>query len=122
MRPGPPCEMRIVGRLNLFSSSALETVWRAIPSPRRVIIDLGTATDIDAAGRDALHTFLRTREAGSRAAISLEGAGMILSGAFPSGEPVYPTRNEAIAALGDLSDMSKSTVEIVEQTGVNSAN
>ena len=112
---GPPYRMRIVGRLNLFSSSALDKTWRAIPPPRRIVFDLGSATEIDAPGRDALLTLLRTRAAGARAVISLEGSSEASARPFLSTPGVYANKKEALAALGDISDTPQWLGDIVEQ-------
>ena len=112
---GPPYRMRIVGRLNLFSSSALDKTWRAIPPPRRVILDLGPTTDIDAPGWDALVKFLLNKAAGARAVMSLEGLSEASARPFLSTPGVYPNKKKALAALGDISDTPQWLGDIVEQ-------
>ncbi len=112
---GPPYAVRVVGRLNLFASSALDKVWRTTPSPRRVIFDLGSATDIDAPGREALLRFLRKKESSAKAVISLEGLKPELARFFLTYPDVYPDRKAALAALGDLSDTPPWTAEIVDK-------
>jgi anti-anti-sigma factor len=110
---GSPFTVEIVGRLDLFASSALEKAWKALPPPRRVLFDLHRATEISDAGRDALLALLANSEEEARAAISVEGLGQeqILGGrslfgmkAFPIEPPVYSSRASALAALGDVSD------------------
>ena len=112
---GPPYTLRVVGRLDLFSSSALDKVWRAIPKPRRVIVDLGQATDIDSPGAGAVRIFLGKKEPGAKAAISLEGLNHELASKFPAAPDVYPHMKSALVALGDVSDTALWLAEIVEQ-------
>lgn len=102
--PGPPYMVRIVGRLNLFASAALDKVWRAIPSPRRVIFDFYTATDIDIPGQNALLAFLRRKESIAKVAILVEGLNEVLVAGFGSGSEVCGDRQACLVALGDLSD------------------
>jgi anti-sigma B factor antagonist len=52
----------IIGRLDLFASEALERVWRTVPPPRRIVLDLRQTTEWSRRGLDALHG-LRGREA-----------------------------------------------------------
>ena len=111
---GPPYTVRIVGRLNLFSSSALDKTWRVIPPPRRVIFDLRSVTDVDTPGRDALLTFLLKKEAGAKAAISLGGLNCAFSDAFLLVRDAYPDKERALAALGDVSDTPEWLGEFVE--------
>jgi anti-anti-sigma factor len=110
-----PYILRIVGRLNLFASAALDKVWRAIPSPRRVIFDLRAATNIDAPGWEALLRFLRKKESSAKAVISLEGRKPENARFFLTYPDVYPDRKAALAALGDLSDTPPWTAEIVDK-------
>jgi len=71
--PGPPVSLCVVGRLDLFSSRAVEIALRAIPVPRLAAIDLGRTTEISEGGRDALLTLLASTEKGDRVVVSLEG-------------------------------------------------
>src|SRR5215469_470250 len=101
---GKPYIVRVVGRLNLFSSAALDKTWRAIPLPRRVIFDLALATDIDGPGARALLTFLGKKESSAKAAVSLEGLKETLSSSFLGASDVYPEKRGALAALGTVGD------------------
>src|SRR5262245_2925430 len=38
LRRGVPITLRVVGRLDLFTSAVFEKLWRSVPSPRRLII------------------------------------------------------------------------------------
>jgi|SRR5271157_2825196 len=114
---GPPYTVQTVGRLNLFTSSAFDNVWRAIPSPRRVIFDLSPATDIDAPGWQALLMFLEKKELIARAVISLENVNEALTAGLLPAKDVYLHRKAALAALGDISDTPPWLGEFVTENG-----
>ena len=101
---GAPFRCHIVGRLDLFSSSALQKSWLAIPSPRRVVFDLSRVTEINEAGRAALMTLLAHEEQGSKATASLEGLKPGQTAPFPKGAPFFARMADAVKALGDVSD------------------
>ncbi len=98
---GSPFTVKIVGRLDLFSSPALKKAWQAIPQPRRVLFDLSAATEINDAGREALVDLLAKRENDARAVVSLESLSSQQVSTFPSGPYFYQTRTTALAARGD---------------------
>jgi hypothetical protein len=104
LQSGQPFTVKIVGRLDLFSSSALKKSWQALPVPRRVIFDLSRTTEIDEAGREALVDLLAKQEKDSKAVVSLEGLGAEQMGELPGGPPFYQNKATALAALGDVSD------------------
>ena len=110
---GPPFTLQIVGSLNFFGSSALKKAWQAIPSPRRVLIDLRQVTAISAAGFEALLRIVKNGDDGARAAISAEGLSQEHLKRVPIEAPVYATRAEAVAALGDVSDTPAWATEVV---------
>ena len=93
-----PFNIAIVGRLNLFTSSTLATLWRALPA-RIAIFDLRLATEITPEGRNALLRLVSQPGKDEGAAISLEGVGREQADVFSSAPPVYPERTEALAAL-----------------------
>jgi anti-sigma B factor antagonist len=101
---GRPFTLQVVGRLDLFASSALGKAWHSLPAPRRVLFDLRQTTEISHAGRDVLLALWASSEEEARAAISVEGLGQEQMRGFPIGPPVYSTRAAALAALGDVSD------------------
>ena len=113
--PGSPYVIRIVGRLNLFSSSALQRAWSALPKPRRVMIDMREATEVDAAGRRALLALLAGLEADARVVVSLEGLALEQVSAFPCAPPFYAKEASALAALGDISSVRSWPVSIVNE-------
>jgi anti-sigma B factor antagonist len=104
LQTGPFFNVKIVGRLDLFSSPALKKSWQPIPVPRRVLFDLSATTEIDDAGREALEDLLAKRGKDESAVVSLEGLGSEQKGMFPNSPPFYQNRATALAALGDVSD------------------
>ena len=96
--------LKIVGRLDIFSSPALEKIWHVIPLPHRVLFDLSGATEVDEAGRDALLALLQSREKDAKLIVSLEGLGPKAAPMFPAQAPFYQNKAIAIGAMGDVSD------------------
>jgi len=101
---GPPYTILLFGRLSLFSSGALRKTWGAVPAPRRFILELLHATEIDDAGRDELLNIVQEREADAKVAVCLEGLPLEQIARFPSKPPFYADRWAALRALGDVSD------------------
>jgi anti-sigma B factor antagonist len=101
---GPPLTVKIVGRLDLFSSPALKKVWQAIPLPRRVLFDLSATTEIDDAGREGLADLIAKQENDARAVVVLEGLSSEQISRFPSDSCFYQNRATALYDLGDVSD------------------
>lgn len=112
---GPPFTIKIVGRLNLFSSPALKRVWQGLPVPRRVIFDMCGTTEIDEAGREALLDLLAKREKDARAVVSLEGLRSEQVSQFPTEPPFYQSKAAALAALGDVSKSPPLLVQILKE-------
>lgn len=110
--PGRPFRIEILGRLDLFSSSTLKKVWKALPTPRRVLFDLHRTTEISDAGRDVLLA-LPTGSEDTRAAVSLEGLRPEQIKAFQIKPPVCSARAEALAALGRISETPTWITEVV---------
>jgi len=110
--PGPFFTVKVVGRLNLFTTFALQKAWNAVPTPRRILFDFTQATEVDDEGRRALLTLLATREKDTRAAVSLEGLARELTDVFPAEPPFYPSTDAAVAALGDISDTPEWSVSV----------
>jgi anti-sigma B factor antagonist len=102
--PGPPFTVKVVGRLNLFTTFALRKTWNAVPIPRRIVFDLAQATEVDDEGRRALRALLAAGERDTKVTVSLEGLAPELADGFPAEPPFYSGRDAAIAALGDISD------------------
>ena len=113
--PGPPYEATLVGRLNLFSTSAVDKVWRAVPSPRRVLFNLGSATEIDAPGWEALLAFLDKKESSAKAVIVIRRSNNSLISSFREASYVYSDKQTALAAIGDLSDTPLWLCETIEE-------
>jgi anti-sigma B factor antagonist len=110
---GPPFMVKVIGRLNLFTTFALQKAWNAVPTPRRMVFDLAQATEVDDEGRRALLALLETMgEESTRATVSVEGLAREHAEAFPAEPPFYSNRGEAVAALGDISDTPKWCVSV----------
>jgi anti-sigma B factor antagonist len=116
IRADHPFKCQILGRLDLFSSSALQKSWLAIPSPRRVVFDLQRTTEINDAGRTALITLLAGKEDGSKATVSLEGLGPEQMAAFPNGAPFFRRMADALKSLGNVSDSPRWQARIIEES------
>ena len=101
---GPPFTIRIVGRLDRFSSPALRKSWQAVPAPRRVIVELGGVTEVEKVARKALIELLAECEKEERLVVCLEGLGAEQVAIFPLVPPFYEHRVTALAALGDVSE------------------
>jgi anti-sigma B factor antagonist len=115
VRPGVPFICQIVGRLDLFSSSALQKCWLTLPLPRRLVFDLHRATDRSEAGRAALTALLGNKDGGSKVTASLEGLHPSQVMAFPDSGPFYQRMADALKALGDISDTPLWRVPITEK-------
>lgn len=113
---GAPFKLLVVGRLDLFSSSALQKCWQALPSPRRVLINLNLATEINDTGRKVLLDLLAGEESGSKIAVSLEGLSQEYLAAFPDGPPFYRHLADALRAMGDVSDTPRWLARISEES------
>jgi anti-sigma B factor antagonist len=114
IQSGPPFKCQILGRLDLFSSPALQKCWRALPPPRRVVFDLQHATEISDAGRTALVILLAGKDDASRATVSLEGLTPEQIAGFPVGAPFYRHMADALTALADISDTPRWRLESVK--------
>ena len=113
--PGRPFVLEIVGRLDLFASSALKRAWQSLPAPQKVLVDMRLATEIDEAGRGALLGFLAKVEKGAEVVISLEGLDSQQMDSFPAVPPFYENKSAALAALEDLSDVTIWTVKVLDE-------
>lgn len=118
IQPGHPFKCQVFGRLDLFSSSALQKCWLALPLPRRVVFDLKHVTEISDAGRAALVALLAGKEDTSKAAVSLEGLNPERISAFPDGPPFYRHMADALKVLGDVSDTPCWVARISEESAL----
>lgn len=98
---GAPFRIIIAGRLNLFASSGLIKLWRALPT-RIALFDLHLVTDITPEGREALLRITAQLGKDEGSAISLEGLAPECAQLFSSSMPVYPDDAGALAALAQL--------------------
>jgi anti-sigma B factor antagonist len=110
---GHPFTVKIVGRLDLFSSAALSKSWQVLPYPRRVLFDLSKATEIDDAGWEALVTLLKKGERDAKAAVSLQDLSAEQVSMYSVEPPFYRDNATALAALGDVSDTPSIQVKVV---------
>jgi len=107
--------VKVVGRLDLFSSPALRKVWQILPLPRLVAFDLSGATEVDEEGRNALLALLDGQEKDARVTVSLEGLGSDGVGMFPGGPPFHQSKASALASLGDVSAAPLLRVRVLSE-------
>jgi hypothetical protein len=111
--PGSPVRVMVVGRLDLFSSRALQNALHAIPVPRIVAIDLARTTEISDGGRDVLLTLLASTETNDKIVVSLEGLGPDrLEPLSNLSKFIHLTKNAAFAALGRVPKKSNWLVRV----------
>jgi anti-sigma B factor antagonist len=113
VRHGPPHTIRLIGRLSLFSLSALQRAWRAVPAPRSFLFELQDATEIDGAAIERLKSSLHEQEESARVAVCLEGLPQGQISRFPKKPPFFGDRAGALIALGDVSDTPPWLTQIV---------
>lgn len=111
---GQPFELRIAGRLDLFSSLPLKKVWRVIPAPCRLLIDLRLVTQIEPAGRDALLSLIAESGSAAKIALSLAGLSAENRAGFPIQPPFFESLDLALEALGDVSDTPRLSVALMK--------
>jgi anti-sigma B factor antagonist len=75
LRGGVPFTLRIVGRLDLFTSAVFEKLWRSVPSPRRLIIDCSEVWDISERGAEVLTRLVTADGEGRVVVVMKEGFG-----------------------------------------------
>jgi anti-sigma B factor antagonist len=109
---GPPITVKIVGRLDLFASSAFVGLDRVLSKHRKVLFDLSQMTEADERGRDALVSFVKDAKHGFRAVVSLEGLNNQDSGFFAKNLASFSQKNDAVKALGDESGLTTWTTKI----------
>lgn len=96
----PPTAINIVGRFDLFASSALKKAWNVVPAPGGVIVDVSQTTEMDEPGRDALLALLASSGDRWETAISTEGAPEQVRALLPCAGRVYSSKATALDALG----------------------
>ena len=96
--PGQPFLVTLDGRLDLFAFERVERVWKAIPSPRRVVFTIRDATD---AGFAKLLALCDTSPDSSQAVIVATHLLAEPSAQdLPRDAPVYRDLESALDALG----------------------
>jgi anti-sigma B factor antagonist len=108
--PGSPFTLNIIGRLDLFSSSAVTKAWGLLPSPRKVILDLGGA-EIDGDGLETLIALSTHTKDDEKLAVPLDSV-FRQTDIFPAGPPFYRSRAAALEALGSLRSPSRWPVRV----------
>jgi anti-sigma B factor antagonist len=98
---GAPFALRIVGRLDLFTSAVFEKLWRSVPSPRRLIIDCSEAWDISERGAEVL-TNLVTADGEGRVVVLMKEDKLPHPNPFPPDIPVVTDMYKAPGTLGEL--------------------
>jgi anti-sigma B factor antagonist len=101
---GAPFTIQIKGRLDLFASEALARLWRAVPSPQRVLIDASYLTELSDPGLRALLDLVHEPDA--KATVLLREHEPPRGASFPAGL-TFTERADAIAALGELPEESR---------------
>jgi anti-sigma B factor antagonist len=101
---GHPISIRIVGRLDMFSSSAFKRVERILSGHKSVYVDLSRTVEVDADGRNALLSFIRDSKHNFRAVVSLEGLNESDSVSFEREPGCFPKTRNAVEALGPLAE------------------
>jgi hypothetical protein len=94
-----PHVISVRGRLDLFAAEALWEVWRAVPRPRRVVVELGISCgESTARGVAALADLCRPEADGGRTVVWVEPAGA-MADLVRQGPPFFDDREAALAAL-----------------------
>lgn len=114
VRSGRPYIVSIEGRLNLFSSRALRKLWLVIPSPRRLIVDLALAVEIDESGRNALFELVSNSGRGAKVAISTSGFAGDQRRFLPPEPPFFESFDLAKKAMGDVSDTPELLITLTK--------
>ena len=98
---GAPFTLRIIGRLDLFTSAVFEKLWRSVPSPRRLIIDCSEAWDISERGAEVL-TRLVTADGEGRVVLVMQKGKLPPPNTFPTDIPIVTDWDKALTTLGEL--------------------
>jgi hypothetical protein len=106
--PGAPYALTVPRRLDLFAADALTKLWRAVPEPRRVVIDCAATAELSERGAAELMRLAVGED--DRAAVVVNKDWP--AGAFPAGAPLYPTREEATAALSEIPEASQRPITV----------
>jgi anti-sigma B factor antagonist len=101
LHKGAPFTLRIVGRLDLFTSAVFEKLWRSVPSPRRLIIDFSEAWDISERGAEVL-TRLVTADGEGRVVVVMKEDKLPPPNTFPTDIPIVTDWDKALGTLGEL--------------------
>ena len=110
---GPPVQIQIVGRLDLFASEVVEKAWRLIPAPRRVVFPMGYyTTEFTDKGLARVLDLCRWTD-NDRAVVQIDyQLSAELKGALPSDRRVHASAELAAEALGSVEHPSSISVRI----------
>jgi anti-sigma B factor antagonist len=101
---GLPISIRIVGRLDRFSSSAFKRLEQVLSEHKSVLFDLSKTVEVDVDGREALLSFIRDSKHKFRAVVSLAGLNEHDSYSFAREPDCFHKSSNAVEALGQLGE------------------
>ena len=100
IQSGPHYVVTVQGRLNRFSCSFLRTAWHKLPVPRRVMLVLDEAAEVeDGAPAVAGELLAELASSDDRTVVVLEGAHIRMRDSFLPFVPTYTDEESAIAAM-----------------------
>lgn len=97
---GAPSTLRVIGRLNFATSRGIDRLWRIVPKPRRLLIEIDDQAELSGEGRLTLQRLIEPEDTLPRAALLLTSQLEIESGYWNGVRGVCRSREEALAALG----------------------
>src|SRR5262249_40375406 len=108
---GHPYVVTVEGRLDLFSAEAIEQAWRAVPRPRRVLIELGSkCTLVTPKGRAGVAALCEPETDGGRTAVCPGATAAALDPGTLSNPPFFLDRAAAVASLQIRDHMTPSPI------------
>jgi anti-sigma B factor antagonist len=112
LRSGWPYELSLQGRLDVFAAEGLEDVWRVVPSPRRVLIDLGAdCRRVSPRGLGALADLCLPGPDGGRTVAWLHDGAQDRAVAAGYSGPFFHNRAAALAALA-MGDLQRTPITV----------
>jgi anti-sigma B factor antagonist len=104
--------IKLPARLDLFSSEAVEKIWRLLPLPRRAIIDISEVQELSMPGMAALFELGAEERDGSQTAfLALRSANAVVAQQFAAHVLVHTSPESAGEALG-LVGKSAPTINV----------
>jgi anti-sigma B factor antagonist len=103
-----PFVITIRGRLDLFTAEALQEVWRAVPRPRKIIVEIGPACRLRTAkGLAALAALCAPESDGGRTAVWVDPA-IETDDLLRIAPPFFDDRSSAVKSLEPLGPNQRS--------------